>query len=359
MKPTEDDIKYVANFPQETAGQDETTRIFEQIFTHPKFIDSRLRLFIDQLSDMSGRTFTKGNDTMASFLLAITQRLDFRDIFQKKYTIRSKNSPNKAVALTENTFLVGANIASVSQIPQVYRLEIASSSEDRYRDGGVQTSYPSGVLATTRFSSEYVTATTGRLLAVAAFKSYLCSPINEMVNFNLDHNWIRSDIARNADFFTKCSGCHAGIDAISGAGADMSNYYGFVSREAVRDRVASGVARYHKNAHIEKDGHVMSDSFWINVFTTDEYMRLYGWRGPHQGYGLASFGELISNSRRFQDCMTARILSTFCAKGDRSLPAIPDTNPVFRTLSDELREDNYNILSHVRRVVRSELCLNI
>ncbi|MNL63475.1 hypothetical protein D3C87_1876160 [compost metagenome] len=71
----------------------------------------------------------------------------------------------------------------------------------------------------------------------------------------------------------------------------------------------------NKNNSVFPAGFVTIDDSFVNNATRTQNSSLFQWRGPAStGTGVKAFGTMVSNSRRFSQCLAKRVYKTVCRK---------------------------------------------
>jgi hypothetical protein len=196
-----------------------------------------------------------------------------------------------------------------------------------------------GVLTSYAWSLAHFTAGTNRRATEYTFREFLCTSIQEMADVSQSDFRVRRDVDRApggiaATYSTTCKGCHAPMDAASGAWAhfnfDPNNGYQFSS--AIQ-------AKYSQNATVFPNGYVTRDNSWVNLFTDNQNAAL-GWRGAMSGNGVSAFGKMVANSAAFSKCFAKRVFRKVCNKA-----AGDPEKALISALQQKFEASNYNIRS--------------
>jgi hypothetical protein len=105
-------------------------------------------------------------------------------------------------------------------------------------------------------------------------------------------------------------------------------------------------------------GYLTKDTNWINVATKGGNATFFGWRSPKDangnilGYGVHSYGEMLSQSEGFSRCMVHRAFQQVCNRDFTSNEA-----PVVRDLASTFEKDGYNFKKLFQRVVTNQSCI--
>jgi hypothetical protein len=169
-----------------------------------------------------------------------------------------------------------------------------------------------GIQGTNRFAAMNYTGGTNRRQIKYIFEKFLCTPIDHWKNPVLSNYFIRMDIDRNPGkdstiFEGQCRSCHAPMDAMAGAHVNYNDRGG-----TEKSPQAKTLNFLKSNVDGGVQGNAPIDNYWMNLLTTPKDMAYFGWRGPENGFGAHSFGEEITNSKRFQLCMVQRVEKELC-----------------------------------------------
>lgn len=324
-----------------------------ELFKNPDFVENRLATFISRLSNEDAEPYEEVDDYQAALLLAIDSDIDFRDILAKPFYISTAADPGNAVRPRSDSYVIPRSLESLAKLPAQYRLNFGQPAKPLQVFEG---HYAGGLMTTNGFGARFVKGGTNRRPVRAMYDIFLCSKIESWKDASLDHFYIGADIDRvpgdNAlEFETRCSSCHAPMDAQRGAMA----YYDY--EEAMRElrRLNEVAKKMNQNSSIFPTANPTIDDTWENLLVTPEHQKRFGWRGPTRGKGPLSFARMIADSRQFQTCMTQKLTAEFCDMTEEKVSDLLN-NPEFIRLADSFRQDGYRIKSLIRNIVKSPLC---
>lgn len=335
--------------------------LVQRLFTHKEFIKSRLGTLVSKMTNEEADPYTDTDDFQAAMLLAMTQDMDFRELFTRPFFIAEKKTPTLAVDSRRDAYLVPKKNDSLAALAAKYVVVTGvepTNPQDPSRAQGAPAAgyYLGGLFTTQGFADRYIKAGTNRRAIRAIYDIFLCSKIESWKDSSLDHFYIGRDVDRSPgdnpeEFQTRCSACHAPMDSQRGAFA----YYDYeaIMRELRKsERV---VEKYNQNADVFASGFETVDDSWENLLVGADNQLRFGWRGATSGKGPLSFARMISDSRQFQSCMTQRVVAEFCDKSKTEMSQILMT-PEFSKLANGFREDGYKFKSLIKNVVKSDLC---
>jgi hypothetical protein len=191
---------------------------------------------------------------------------------------------------------------------------------------------PAGVYTTRAFAAAYYSAGTNRAAFRFTLKTFFCEDNEAFHDINLEETWIRKDVDRNPagdpkQFVNKCKGCHTGMDSLAGAfayvdfipedqGARLS-YTRPIAGSSDQVFAAAVVSKYSNNDQTFPNGHLTSNDGWKNLWTDGPNKRI-GWnmagKEVLEGFGLKSFGRMISETNQFRQCMTKKVYRQVCMR---------------------------------------------
>lgn len=168
-----------------------------------------------------------------------------------------------------------------------------------------------GLLTTYTWASEHLIAGTNRRSTEYTFQEFLCTPLSVWKDFGLPEYRIRRDVSRSpsgnsSTFQNECRNCHAPMDAMTGAFANFD----FAENQVLFSR--NWIApKMNQNGNVFPNGYTVKDASWLN-FATEHHNESFGWRSATEGVGVHSFGEMVSQSKGFSNCMVRRVYKKVC-----------------------------------------------
>ena len=215
----------------------------------------------------------------------------------------------------------------------------------------VKTNLPdmAGLLTSQTWAAEHYVAGTNRRAFEFTFREFMCTPIKHIRDVTAVDFRVRRDIDRNVGgnpmtYQTECRGCHGIMDGMAGAFSHL-DFVG--NRLTYRENV---VAKYNQHSNVYPEGYVTEDDSWINL-ATENQNQVFGWRGPLSGHGVHQFGEMISNSQMFKNCMVKRVFNQLCRRA-----ISPLENKIEQKLADQFERDNYNLKKLFLNVATHDSC---
>ena len=198
----------------------------------------------------------------------------------------------------------------------------------------------SGLLSSRAYGSAYFFAGTNRAPVAYALEHFLCKDMEELNDTTIEDNRNRRDVDRSPGgsstlYKNRCVGCHAGMDAMSGAFA----YYDYLNGK-VTYTPGNVVTKMNHNA-VFSAGYVTGNDSWINYWGVGQNANL-GWsREVTEGIGATSFGRMLADTEAFHSCMAKQTYEKVCMK-----KASADEDHVrIKRLTAAYKISNYNMKS--------------
>jgi len=313
------------------------------------FLNLTVRQFAAPMSNRAESPRVPLNDFIAMFIGVARDGLDARTLltgnflyignskdpgFQSSCTSASCTySPSQGTTMAHFTAIDRTNLAK-------YLIRIQPQRPDVTDAAGVLTSYA--------WASAFFSAGTNRRATAYALQEFLCTSIQEMADTSLSDFRVRRDVERKPGddplvYQNECKGCHAGMDALSGAWA----YFDFqtpLQSSAVRSKM-------NQNDLVFPDGYVTRDNSWVNLFTQNQNASLQ-WRGTLAGRGVSEFGSMLANSGAFSKCMAKRAFKKICHRD----PELTEAG-IISALKEKFEASNYNLRTLLEETAVIPACL--
>jgi hypothetical protein len=197
----------------------------------------------------------------------------------------------------------------------------------------------SGLLSTRAFGIAYFYAGTNRAPVAYVLEHFLCKDMEELNDTTIPDYRNRRDVDRSPGgsselYKNRCIGCHAGMDALSGAFA----YYDYKDGKVI---YTPGVVVEKMNHNVLfTEGFVTSNNSWKNLWLQGQNATL-GWGGTVEGEGARSLGEMFANTEAFHSCMAKQAYEKVCMK---SASSSTDKSRV-KELTASYKSSNFNMKS--------------
>jgi hypothetical protein len=178
-----------------------------------------------------------------------------------------------------------------------------------------------GVITTRAAGEAFFSAGTNRRMWRFIAINYLCRDMEALKDTSRPADRIRQDVSRSpggdSSIFTNhCSGCHSGMDPLTGA-------FAFFEWDADQQRVVftrgQVQAKYGINANTFPYGYITTDDRWDNYWREGPNSAL-GWdtTRPSGGFGPKGLGEEVAASRAFSVCQVEKVFRHVCFRPPNS-----------------------------------------
>jgi hypothetical protein len=285
---------------------------------------------------------------------------DFREVLYGDYVYVGNVSPppsatsNAHYEALENLGVDLSDSANLSPAPQSSVLGIPDEAT-----AGVQTTR-AGALA-------YFYAGTNRAMFRFTLMNHLCTDLEPLKDSTTIPDRIRQDVSRSPGgdsriFLNSCVGCHAGMDALTGAYAHYEWVFDpnqdpgtgrLVYDETPPDQLfinpnyPDGRHKYLINENNFEYGYVTVDDSWVNYWRQGQNAAL-GWDPglPGEGNGAKSMGEELAHTDAFASCQARKVFNTVClrdpvganAQGVNDSTAVAAMASAFETSGGSMKE---------------------
>lgn len=356
--------------------------------THPSFLNITVKQMALAMSTREETFRIALNDFAATFMGVTRDELDARELLTGNYYYRANMSKipadqlknvsdvNKDESITDsNAHYASLDIPGINAgdvLEKTLGQILGTTVKETQADGKTANVYysvpnpdPAGALTSRSFLMAHTVAGTNRRAVEFTFREFMCSPIETWADTKVPDVRIGRDIDRfpggdHQKFQSNCKGCHTGMDGFRGAFAkwDATNNrvgHGDLGNGGTYDTIeGEKIARkFNQNNTVFPDGYVTKNNSWINNARGPANVNLFGWRSPETtGNGLQSLGKLISNSKRFSQCMVKHVFESVCR---RSLNIDTNTEFVHRMATD-FEGSKYNLKKLFENVVIEKKC---
>lgn len=205
--------------------------------------------------------------------------------------------------------------------------ELDSTGGDR---GAVDAQDVMGVVTLRQMARSNFTAGTNRAAFANIMSSFFCKDMSQVHDASAPDLRIRQDISRSplSVYNNDCRGCHAGMDAMTGAFSYLDYENDFLryrpgelggGQSNNDNNGVTGPRKIYRGWQTYPDGFRQVDNTWVNYWTTGPNVTL-GWRIPgsgqsvQSGTGARSLGEVLGHSDAFSECMALRTFERVCGR---------------------------------------------
>ena len=287
---------------------------------NPYFYTSTLKTFITPWTNEAQTVFAPLNDYTATVIGIIRDDLPFTQVLTGNFVYIGRGG-----AVGAGNQIVGSRYSQTNNLhyEQLEDQNVDLSNTTDFRSwpqdqlpGAVLVASETAGIITTRAAGEaFFSGGTNRRMMRYLAMNYLCSDMEVMSDITRPISRIRQDVTRSpggdsAIFLNSCSGCHSGLDPLSGA-------FAYFEWDDVAGRVV------HTRGDVQQKNLINGSTFPFGYLTVDDrwdnYWRegqnaTYGWDGtlPGSGYGVKSLGEEIAMSRGFARCQVQKVFEQVC-----------------------------------------------
>lgn len=349
-----------------------------------RFINLTVKQMGLKMSTRAETMRTELNDFVATYMGIIRDDLDARlmltgDFYYRSDAARVPSLPNGTVnvladIVISNNHYVALDRPNIDLNAALFRVEKQPMGSQF--NGAlvlVDNPDPAGLLTTRAFMSAHAIAGTNRRPVEYTMREFMCVAMADWSDVGASDARIGRDIDRAPGgdaqkFQTSCKGCHTGMDGFRLAFAkndfqtsgdypngrvinslvENANFGGF----AANTRVSTKMDRSPNN-RVFPNGYVPVDTQWVNNSRGPANSELFGWRGNvNTGFGVKTFAEAISNSRRFSQCMVQRVYEGIC----RRPFSIASSKVYADRMADVLELNGYSVKTLATEIAISEEC---
>lgn len=359
----------------------------ELALSHPGFLNITVKQMALKMSTRDESLLAEFNDFAAGFVGVVRDQRDARLLLRGNFYY--DGDPSRIPAgMTVRSDLVADLLNSNNHYADLDKPGIDLGAVLRYNEGqriysgstrgAVNNPDPAGILTSRSFLSSHVIAGTNRRAVEHTFRQFMCVTIEEWADSQASAERIGRDIDRNpgnnpTKFETSCKACHTVMDGFRGAFAywnfqnNPDQNQAWVANSQVETQglegmgfLANRVARkMNHNEAVFPNGYVTTNNSWVNNAVGPANWNRFGWRATSQailsgGMGVRGLGSLVSDSRRFSECMVKRVFESACRPKNLN---IEENKSFVRSQADQLEASNYNLKKLYARVLASEECV--
>lgn len=346
----------------------------EKALTHPGFLNVTVKQMALKMSTRDETPRTPLNDFSAMVIGVIRDRIDARQLLRGDFYYMgnaSTGAPSDLVndLLKSNNHFEALDNAAIdlgAVLVKVDGQKLFSAS----KNAAVKNPDPAGLLTSRSFLASHASAGTNRRAVEYTFREFMCTTIEEWSDTNASAERIGRDIDRNpgnvpTKFENSCKGCHTQMDGFRGAFAYW-NFQGtspINSQEETANLDALGfepgkvVKKMNHNNQVYPSGYQTLNNSWINNAVGTNNNARFKWRGSQtsvmKGTGVAGLGALISDSRRFSECMVKRVFEATCRPKELSFR---DNSAFVSDYANRFEASSYNMRKLFADIVISGEC---
>ncbi|WP_413561050.1 hypothetical protein [Bdellovibrio sp. HCB209] len=328
------------------------------------FLNITVKLWALKLSTRDETIKTELNDMVTSFIGVTRDDRDARELLTGNFYYRGNTNlanvrgslvPDLLISNNHYLDLETQRVNLARNLVRVANQQIATSAT-----ASANNPDPAGVLTSRAFMSAHALMGTNRRLVEYTFREFMCVPLQDWADTGASDLRIGRDIDRfpggdHMKFLTSCKGCHTVMDGFRGAFAkwdvgdtplgikhsDVNPRTGNNNDYNINANTTTGVVnKMNRNNTVFPSGYVMTDSSFLNNAIREKNANFFEWRGAASGgTGVKDFGTVVSNSRRFSQCMAKQVFETVCR---RTLDPVTDAQKL-KEWGDDFEKSGYKL----------------
>ena len=319
----------------------------------PGFYNATLPNFAKPWTNREGSVFVELNDYVALVVGLVRDNVDFREVLSADRLYIASGAPVPAYSPTNNDHFRELE-RSGEDLEQVLQATTQSAQL------GIPASAAAGAMTTRAAARAFFIDGTNRAMFRFTMLNHLCTDMEQMLDTSRVPDRIRQDVARSPGgdsrvFLNNCIGCHAGMDALSGAFAYYDyRYDADTDPEGVSGRLhfntAADVdpvtnsrvdAKYYNNANNFPQGFITTDDSWINYWRAGQNAHI-GWAPglAGSGVGAKALGIELARTERFAQCQVEKVFENVCLRPPQDasdLTAVQSLVTTFKSSGFNLR----------------------
>ena len=309
-----------------------------QATEHPAFYNSTVREFATPWTNRDQSVYVDLNDATATVIGMVRDDLPFDQLLYEDIVyVGADGVTNTPYSQSDNEHY---RELQQSQADLSNPAVLVQQTQSSLPDTPLSASDTAGILTTRGYAEAFLVAGTNRAAVRFATLNFLCLDMEELRDVTAWPDRVRQDVSRSpgndsAIFLNDCLPCHAGLDAFAGAFA----YYDFDEDETRLSYTPGAVQpKYLRDAGVFRYGFETLGDSWINYWRTGPNAHV-GWQGPGVGMGAKSFGQELSQTRRFAECQVSQAIEKVCHRK----PNGPNDLAAVQQLADEFENNNRNL----------------
>ncbi len=288
------------------------------------FYDTTLKNMVMPWTNEEQTYFSPLNDYVATVIGIVRDGIDFREILSGDIIyIADPAVPNIPAYSNGNN----AHYEALENQHIDLKANLVKRTQSSVT--GLPPEATAGVTTTRAASRAFFIDGTNRAMYRFTLLNQMCVDLEQIMDNTRAFDRIRQDVSRSPGgdsriFMNTCSGCHTGMDGLTGALA----YYDYpYNGENFEDGATSynGVGaidpdtgtrvkkKYRQNSANFKFGYPTTDDSWINYWRQGPNANL-GWDPalPGSGNGAKSMGMELAHSEAFSSCQVKKVFKNVC-----------------------------------------------
>jgi hypothetical protein len=349
----------------------------------------------DMAARMSNREQTANvplNDMIASIIGVARDDTSARELLTGNFTYWAKNPLKAAVPANMALDMLTSNRHFQALDDGHFDLAAVLERDNlQYLYNGANPVAPpvphpdaAGVLTSRAFMAAHAIAGTNRRLVEYTMQQFACIPMSQWADVNGTDTFVGRDVDRAPGgdyrkYAGTCRACHSVMDAFRGAFAKVdfsANYvkhadvmFGLTAARAADNEKPEfmfqdppGIAgKMNRNADTFDGGNEITSDYWQNNANRGFDADYFGWptvpsgQTTHIGFGIRSFGKLVSESKAFNTCMARRAYRAVCKR------EVDDTNQIevdmVKRVGQEFADNGFKLRELFARIAIAPECL--
>jgi hypothetical protein len=342
---------------------------------HDGFFNITVRDFAKRMSTRDETVNTTLNDFVATVIGSVRDGLPATQLLTGNFFYMGDPSKMAAPSNILNDIVMSNNHYNRLEALNYNLRDVLMRVDRQYLSNGtalVDHPDPAGLLTTRAFMAAHAVGGTNRRIVEYAFRQFACIPITGWAFAN-GENRIGPDVDRfpggdHNKFLSNCRSCHSNMDSLRGAFAKYHFNNNFTKHgDIVRNiastemnettttmcRSANGVAcKMNRNNDVFPQGYETVDDSFLRPEFVGSNAQYFGWTNGISSNGARGFGQMMTTTKAFQNCMTARAFRAVCKREPTSLE-----KQSLESVAEAFKNDNYNLRNLFARVAVTNACM--
>lgn len=330
----------------------------------PGFLNFVVRDFAAKMSAREETVSTVLNDFTATLIGMVRDDVSAKEMLTANYyyqadaNLSTARSDLMADIISSNNHY--ADLQTQGSDLKASLIRVDGQKLQTAANGIVNNPDAAGLITTRAFLEAHASAGTNRRLVEFTFREFLCTPIQVWADGSTSDFRVGRDVDRypggsNAKYRSNCQTCHANMDAMRGAFAQVDFRDNVIKHTlfANTPQNPTGVAsKFNQNTNVFPGGYTTTDASWINQAVAGANADRFGWRGEVMGVGIQQFGQMVANAKGFSRCMVRRVFQSVCLRDPATFE-----NSAIETLTNEFEAGGYKLKDLFERIAVRPECM--